>query len=146
MNVYVLGVLFSLAFLVAVVDLMRRRLLLEQYSLFWLGMAIVILLLSVFHDALNRVASSIGIYYAPSLLFLIGFLFMLGTMLHLTVALSKMMSRSVRMVQEMGILRAELDQALQRLADHSSQAPLSEAHAERPASGLQAAAPRDHSF
>jgi len=133
MNVYVLGVLCSLAFLVAVVDLMRRRLLLEQYSLFWLGMAIVILLLSVFHEALNRVASAIGIYYAPSLLFLIGFLFMLGTMLHLTVALSKMMTRSIRIVQEMGILRAELDQALQRLAEHTSQAPLPEMQAENPA-------------
>lgn len=110
MNVYFLGVICSVLFLVAVVDLMRRRLLLEQYSLFWLGMGVVILLLSIFHDALNRVASAVGIYYAPSFLFLIGFLFMLGTMLHLTVVLSKLTARSVRLVQEMGILRAELEE------------------------------------
>ncbi len=91
-------------------DLMRRRLLLEQYSLFWLGMAIVILLLSIFHDSLNRMAAAVGIIYAPSLLFLVGFLFMLGTMLHLTVVLSRLTTRTVRLTQEVAILRAELEQ------------------------------------
>lgn len=110
MNVYILGVLCSALFLVAVMDLMRRRILLEQYSLFWLGMGIVILLLSVFHDTLNQMAKAVGIFYAPSLLFLIGFLFLLGTMLHLTVVLSKLTTRSVRLVQELGILRAELEE------------------------------------
>jgi len=113
-NVYMLGILCSLIFFVAVIDLMRRRLLLEQYSLFWLGMALVILLLSFFHDTLNRMAAAVGIYYAPSLLFLIGFLFLLGTMLHLTVALSKLTTRSVRLVQELGILRAEIAESRER--------------------------------
>lgn len=110
MSIYILGILFSIAFLVAVMDLMRRRLLLEQYSLFWLGMAIVILLLSIFHDSLNRMAAAVGIIYAPSLLFLVGFLFMLGTMLHLTVVLSRLTTRTVRLTQEVAILRAELEQ------------------------------------
>lgn len=108
-NVYVLSVLFSLAFLVMVVDMMRRRVLLEQYSLFWMGMAIVIVLSSAFHGWLNAVASALGIFYAPSLLFLIGFLFMLGTMLHLTVVLSKLTTRTVRLTQEVAILKAELE-------------------------------------
>ena len=106
---YGLGIAFSVAFLLAVVDLMRRRLLLEQYSLFWLGMGIVILLLSIFHGILNGMAKVAGIYYAPSLLFLIGFLFMLGTMLQITVTLSRLTNRSVRLVQELGLLRAELE-------------------------------------
>ena len=109
MNVYVMSVLFSIVFLLVVVDLMRRRWLLEQYSLFWLGMGIVILILSLFHGGLNHIASSFGIFYAPSLLFFIGFLFMLGITLHLTVVLSRLTIRTVRIVQEVAILRAELE-------------------------------------
>lgn len=109
MTVYILGILFSLAFLFAVIDLMRRRLLLEQYSLFWLGMGVVVLLLSIFHAALNSIAHWLGVVYAPSLLFLVGLLFMLGTTLQLTVTLSRLNHRSVRLVQELAMLRAELE-------------------------------------
>ncbi|MHB1630042.1 MAG: DUF2304 domain-containing protein [Bacilli bacterium] len=108
MNIYILGVAFSLVFLFAVVDLMRRRVLMEQYSLLWLGMGIVILLVSMFPQWLNGIAVAVGIYYAPSLLFLIGFLFMLGTMVHLTVVLSRLTKRTVRLAQEVAILKAEL--------------------------------------
>lgn len=109
MNIYILGIVFSLVFLFAVIDLMRRRVLMEQYSLLWLGMGVVILLLSIFPQWLNAFAVAVGIYYAPSLLFLIGFLFMLGTMLHLTVVLSRLTKRTVLLVQEIAILKAELE-------------------------------------
>ncbi len=109
MNIYILGIAFSLVFLFAVIDLMRRRVLMEQYSLLWLGMGVVILLLSIFPQWLNAFAVAVGIYYAPSLLFLIGFLFMLGTMLHLTVVLSRLTKRTVLLVQEIAILKAELE-------------------------------------
>lgn len=104
-----LSVVFSIVFLLTVIEMMRRRLLLEQYSLFWLGMGVVILILSLFHGWLNRVAAVVGIFYAPSLLFFVGFVFMLGITLHLTVVLSRLTVRTVRMVQEVAILRAELE-------------------------------------
>ncbi len=113
MSVYALGILFSIVFVVAVVDLMRRRMLLEQYSLFWLGMGLVIFLLSLFPNVLNNVAAVLGIFYAPSLLFFVGFLFMLLTMLQLTVTLSRLTTRSVRLVQEVAILRAQLEHVQQ---------------------------------
>ena len=109
MNVYFLSVLFSVIFLLVVVELMRRRWLLEQYSLFWLVMGLVTLVLSLFHGWLNQVSASLGIFYAPSLLFFVGFLFMLGITLHLTVVLSRLTVRTVRIVQEVAILRAELE-------------------------------------
>lgn len=108
MIVFVLGVLFSIAFLVTVVDMMRRRVLLEQYSLFWLSMGVVMLFLAIFPGVLIQLAHVMGIINPPSLLFLIGFLFLIGTMLHLTVVLSKLNTRTVRLVQEIGILRAEV--------------------------------------
>ncbi|KUO96102.1 DUF2304 domain-containing protein [Ferroacidibacillus organovorans] len=111
MIIDLVGFLVSLIFLIVVIDLMRRRLLLEQYALFWLGMGIVLTVLSVSPGLLNHVAKVLGIYYAPSLLFLVGFLFMLGTMLHLTVVLSRLTNRTVRLTQELGMLKAQLETA-----------------------------------
>ncbi len=108
MNVFVIVAIFAIVFLVAVIDLMRRRVLMEQYSLFWLGMGLVLLILSIFHQWLNPLADVLKIAYPPSLLFLIGFLFLFGIMLHLTVVLSRLTMRSIRLVQELGMVKAEL--------------------------------------
>ncbi len=108
MNVFVIVAVFAIVFLVAVIDLMRRRVLMEQYSLFWLGMGLVLLILSIFHQWLNPLADVLKIAYPPSLLFLIGFLFLFGIMLHLTVVLSRLTMRSIRLVQELGMVKAEL--------------------------------------
>lgn len=108
MNVFVIVAIFAIVFVIAVMDLMRRRVLMEQYSLFWLGMGLVLLILSVFHQWLNPLADVLKIAYPPSLLFLVGFLFLFGIMLHLTVVLSRLTMRSIRLVQELGMVRAEL--------------------------------------
>ncbi|KYP81423.1 DUF2304 domain-containing protein [Ferroacidibacillus organovorans] len=125
MIIDLVGFLVSLIFLIVVIDLMRRRLLLEQYALFWLGMGIVLTILSVSPGLLNRVAKVLGIYYAPSLLFLVGFLFMLGTMLHLTVVLSRLTNRTVRLTQELGMLKSQLEMADHRTALTERSEPLS---------------------
>lgn len=108
MNVFVIVAIFAILFLIAVIDLMRRRVLMEQYSLFWLGMGLVLLILSIFHQWLNPLADVLKIAYPPSLLFLVGFLFLFGIMLHLTVVLSRLTMRSIRLVQELGMVKAEL--------------------------------------
>jgi hypothetical protein len=115
MNVFVIVALFAVFFLIVVTDLMRRRVLMEQYSLFWLGMGIVLLILSVFHQWLNPLADLLHIAYPPSLLFLIGFLFLFGIMLHLTVVLTRLTLRSIRLVQELGMTKAEMVQMQEKI-------------------------------
>ncbi|MHB8170673.1 MAG: DUF2304 domain-containing protein [Thermincolia bacterium] len=109
-SVYFLAILFSLFFLVAVVDLVRRRRLKEQYSLLWLLVGFLMLFLSLSRVNLERVAALLDIKYAPAMLFLFGLIFSFILILHLTVVISKMSERLVILTQEFSILRQHLQE------------------------------------
>ena len=101
--IYILSILFSLVFVWFVLSLVRRRKLREQYSLMWILLGFVIVLVSLNSGLLNKIATWLGIYYAPSLLFLIALLFCFAYMLHLTLVVSKLSDRVVRLTQELAI-------------------------------------------
>ena len=80
-----------------VLELVRSRKLVEQYSLLWIFTAVVLLL-----------AFLLGIHYPPSALFLIGFGFFLVILLHFSLVLSELSERSKKLAQEVSLLREEL--------------------------------------
>ena len=67
----------SIVALLVVLELVRRRHLSEQYSLLWLGTAIVMLVLGAWRDLLHSLAALVNIYHPPNLLFLLAALFLL---------------------------------------------------------------------
>ncbi|MCX7571919.1 DUF2304 domain-containing protein [Tumebacillus sp. DT12] len=101
--IYALSILFSLAFVWFVLSQVRKRKLREQYSLMWLLLGLVIVVVSVRSHWLDSLAYLLGIYYAPSLLFLIALLFVFAYLLHLTMVISKLSDRVVRLTQELAI-------------------------------------------
>ena len=109
--IYVLSILFSLAFVWFVLSQVRKRKLREQYSLMWLLLGLVIVVVSVRSHWLDSLASLLGIYYAPSLLFLIALLFVFAYLLHLTMVISKLSDRVVRLTQELAIYQQRDHQA-----------------------------------
>jgi len=103
--IYVFSILFSLTFVLFVLQMVRKRKLREQYSIMWILLALVIVVVSVKSDWLDKLSHLVGIYYPPSLLFLIALLFCFAYMLHLTVVISKLSDRVVRLTQEVSIHR-----------------------------------------
>jgi hypothetical protein len=103
--IYLMSILFSLSFVIVVLSLVRRRRLREQYSLFWIFLGLIIVLVSLRSNWLDTLAGLLGIVYAPSLLFLIAVLFCFAYMLHLTVVISKLSDRVVRLTQELAIYK-----------------------------------------
>lgn len=100
------AVLGSAGLLVVVLELVRSRRLREQYSLLWLATAVVLLLLSLSKQLLDRLARLIGIHYPPSALFLVGFAFGLLILLHFSVVHSRL-SRDVKtLAQEIALLKS----------------------------------------
>jgi hypothetical protein len=104
-NVYGLSALFCLGFLVVTAELIRRRRLQEQYALLWLLLGCVMTGFSLFPQLLERIARTVRIAYAPSLLFLIGLLFSLAIILHLTIVISKLHRRVTRLIQELALMQ-----------------------------------------
>ena len=112
-SIYVFSILFALVFVFFVLTLVRRRRLREQYSIMWILLALVIVVASIKSGWLDALATMLGIYYAPSLLFLIALLFCFAYLLHLTVVISKLSDRVVRLTQELSIYQNREHAALQ---------------------------------
>jgi hypothetical protein len=94
------GGLFFIVF-----ELVRRRRLMERYALLWLFSTTVLLGLAVWKQLLEEVASAIGIFYAPSALFVIAFGFILVLLLHFSLVISRLADQNKVMAQRIGILQ-----------------------------------------
>lgn len=108
MNVYVWAISFSLVFIFISVELIRRQKLQEQYAILWLVLGFIMALFSVFPSLLDQVSHRMHIYYAPSLLFLVGLLFSLVFIMHLTLVISKLHRKLTRLIQEVALLQEQL--------------------------------------
>jgi hypothetical protein len=104
----VLSIVVSGSVLVLVIELIRRGRLKERYSLLWLFEGTVLLVLSSSRTLLEYISRLLGIFYAPSLLFLLAFLFLLLITLHFTVVISGLSEKNKRLAQELALLRQEM--------------------------------------
>jgi hypothetical protein len=94
------GGMFFLVF-----ELVRRRRLMERYALLWLFSTAVLLGLAVWKNLLEEVASAVGIYYAPSALFVVAFGFVLAMLLHFSLVISRLADQSKVLAQRVGALQ-----------------------------------------
>lgn len=108
-DVFFFAALFAFGFLIVVLEFVRTRKLKEQYSLLWLLIGAVMILLALWKGLLNKLAALLGIYYAPSLLFVVGILFSFALILHYSVIISKLHTQNVRLAQEIGVINKKID-------------------------------------
>ena len=106
----VTSIIFSLMLLFVIVQLIRRRKLREEYALIWLAAGIIILLLSVFHNIVGAMASLFAVTYAPTLILVLGQLFVLAVILSQSVVLSSQADRIRDLAQELSLLKWRLHQ------------------------------------
>ena len=100
----VVAILAAVALLLIVLELVRRRRLMERYALLWLFSATVILALAVWQGALNQLAELMGIFSAPNALFFVAVGFILLLLLHFSAAMSRLTDQSKVLAQRQAIL------------------------------------------
>jgi hypothetical protein len=87
----------------------RSRRLRERYALLWLLTGLVLLVLSVWRDGLNTIASAFGVRsYPPAVLFAVGLLFILAVLLHYSTVISRLSDQNVLLAQRLALLEDEL--------------------------------------
>ena len=96
--------------LLVVLELVRRRHLSEEYSLLWLGTAVVMLVVGIWRDLLHGLADLVNIEYPPSLLFLLAALFLLFIQLYFSTVITRLTHESKESAQQIALLRFELEQ------------------------------------
>jgi hypothetical protein len=104
----VVAILGAVALLLIVLEMVRRRRLMERYALLWLLSAIVILGLAVWQEALNVLARSMGILSAPNALFFVAVGFILLLLLHFSAAMSRLTDQTKVLAQRQAILEERI--------------------------------------
>lgn len=107
-KIFLFSALFSLCFLIVVLEFVRTKKIKEQYSLLWLLIGSVMIILALWRELLEHLAKWVGIYYAPSLLFMVGILFCFILILHYSVIISRLYNQNVILAQEIGLLNKKI--------------------------------------
>lgn len=100
----------SIIALLVVLELVRRRRLSEEYSLLWLGTALVMLVVGVWRDLLHSLAALVNIHHPPNLLFLLAALFLLFIQLYFSTVITRLTRESKEAAQQIALLRIEMSQ------------------------------------
>ena len=103
------SIVLNVGLLFLVLYLVWMKKLRLQYALLWLLTFVVMVLFTCFPYILDRVAPLVGIYYSPTLLFLVAFLFLLVIMLHYSVVISTLFENNKTLVQKFCVMRNSLE-------------------------------------
>jgi hypothetical protein len=103
-RVQIVAIVATAGLFVVLLDLVRRRRMLERYAIVWLFCAFALLGLSVWKGLLTELAHAVGIFYAPSALFVIAFGFVLVLLLHFSIAVSNLAEQNKVLAQRLALL------------------------------------------
>ena len=115
-RIQLVAIIGAAALLLFVLELVRRRRLLERYALLWLLSALVLLGLAIWRDGLERLANAVGIAYPPNALFFVAFAFVLILLLHFSAAVSRLADQSKVLAQRLALLEERLHEQERRQA------------------------------
>ena len=100
----IVALALSVGLLLVVLELVRRRRLLERYALLWMGAAAVVLGLACWSNALERLAKALGIIDPPNALFFVALGFIVVLLLHFSAAVSRLSDQSKVLAQRLAIM------------------------------------------
>src|SRR4029079_17369570 len=116
-RIQVVAIVAAAPLSLVLLDLVRRRRLLERYALLWLLSAAILLALAIWRDLLADVADLIGVAYPPNALFLIAFGFVLVLLLHFSLAVSRLSDQIKVLAQRLALLDEHVRKAEQDAAE-----------------------------
>ncbi|MCO1603203.1 MULTISPECIES: DUF2304 domain-containing protein [Desulfosporosinus] len=91
-----------------IVEQVRRRRLAVEYSLIWIVAGMGMIVLSLWKDGIEYIADLMGIYYAPSAIFVIFGILVFVLCVHFSLEISRLSSNNRVLVQRIALLEDDL--------------------------------------
>jgi hypothetical protein len=107
-RVQILAIAASVVLLLVVLELVRRRRLVEEYSLLWVLASLALIGVSLRRDVLDNTARWLNVHYPPAVLVLLLILIVFVASLCFSVILSRQQQQIERLIDETAILSAEI--------------------------------------
>lgn len=111
-RLHIIAAVIGVGAMVAILRLVRQRQLRAKYSLLWLSVGLAFLVLGVSPAVLDWAAKQVGVDYTPDLLFLVGTVFLVLMVVHLSWELSRLEDRTKVLAEEVALLRTEVGEHL----------------------------------
>jgi len=107
----VIAALVAVLVALAVLDLVRRRRLSEEFSLLWVVATVGAAVLAFWGGLLTAITHALGALYETSTIFFLGILFVLVVLLYYAVKLTALTQEVRTLAQESALLRLRLEEA-----------------------------------
>ena len=118
-RVQILAIAASIVLLLVVLELVRRRRLVEEYSLLWVLAALALIGVSLRRDLLDSTARWLNVHYPPAVLVLLLILIVFVASLCFSVILSRQQQQIERLIDETAILSAEIRELRKARTDNA---------------------------
>ncbi len=127
-----LAIAVTLALLLLVFELVRRKRLSERYAILWLLAAATLFILAAWKGLLTTLSHDVGISYPPSALFAVAIGLIAMILLHFSLAVSRLSDQNKILAQRLALLQQRIEasvgeQAQQIAADVPGTHEVSEA-------------------
>lgn len=107
-KIQLLSILGSAIFMIIIFQLVIKGKMREEYSILWILCTILLLVFSFWRDGLDMIAGALGVYYAPSLVFLVGLFVIIIFLVHLSVVNSNQHLQIKNLAQTLALLEKKL--------------------------------------
>ena len=106
-RVRIVAVIVTAVLLGLVLELVRRRRLIERYALLWMVVALILLVLAIWNQLLAHVSNAVGIEVPANALFIAGLGLAFLLLLHFSVITTRLSEETKILAQEVARLDAE---------------------------------------
>ncbi|MEW8955504.1 DUF2304 domain-containing protein [Clostridium sp.] len=103
---YIYCFILSIVFVILTIIFIKKRALDIKFSFMWIAVGLIMSILSLNSNIVDKTAEIFNIKYPPSLLFLTGILFCFILIFNLIVVISSLQEKVTRLTQEIGILKS----------------------------------------
>lgn len=104
----IIAIITALVFMFFIFRLIAKGKLREEYSFIWIVCTVLLLLFSIWRNGLDVIAKLLGIFYAPSIIFLAAIFAIVIFLVHLSVVNSRQHKQIKDLTQEMALLKEKL--------------------------------------
>lgn len=106
--IQIVALITSLMVTAFVVEQVRQRRLTVEYALIWIVAGLGMIFFSLWRKGIEYLAALMGIYYAPSALFVVYGVLVFILCIHFSLAISKLSSNNRALVQRIALLEDDL--------------------------------------
>jgi hypothetical protein len=110
----IIAIISAVIFMYFIFRLIAKGKLREEYSFVWITCTAFLLLFSIWRNGLDVISDLLGIFYAPSLIFIGALFAIIIFLVHLSVVNSKQHQQIKDLSQEMALLKEKLE-AIEKL-------------------------------